>query len=310
MNSLTNNFKRKGFFEGWYFKHQAGSRIIAFIPSFNTDASGKSRVLIQIITNDNSHTVSYPLGDLRIDRKNSIIRVGNNVFSKKGMIVDIDTGELKVKGILRYGKMTPIGYTIMGIFQYFPGMECKHEIISMYHKVYGNLTYNGKLYRFSPGTGYMEKDRGYSFPESYFWIQCNYFPGDKCSVFISIADIPYHGIRFQGCICALRYHNREYRLATYLGVKIIKYSRTELCLKQGSYLLNVKLFEERPSKIKEENSLKEGRAFSHKLFAPVLGDMTRTIKEQHFTTGRFILYHKGKTVFDLFSREVSYEYVE
>jgi tocopherol cyclase len=307
--SFINNIRRKCFFEGWYFKQQAGNLIIAFIPSFNTDANGKSHAFIQIIMNERSYAIPFPIKEFSIDRKKLIIRIGNNIFSKNGIQVDIKTKEIHIKGRLKYEKLIPIRYTIMGYFKYFPGMECKHEIISMAHIVKGNLICNGKKYSFNPGIGYIEKDMGYSFPKSYLWIQCNHFPESKCSIFVSIADIPYHGIQFKGCICAIWYKGREYRLATYLGVKIIKGSKEEIYLKQGRYLFKIDFYDTKTSRFKETDT-KVSQEFAHELFAPVQGDMSRTIKEQHLITARFKLYSKDELIFDLTSREVSFEYVE
>jgi hypothetical protein len=129
-----------------------------------------------------------------------------------------------------------------------------------------------------------------------------------CSVFLSIADIPYHGINFTGCICNILHRGREYRLATYLGVKILKNTKKEVCLKQGRYVFRIFLDDKASGTLEEASGKKTG--FSHELFAPLQGGMTRIIKEQHLICGRFMLYEKNKLIFDLNSSNVSYEYVE
>lgn len=309
MSRLINNLKRKGFFEGWYFKQQTGDQIISFIPGFHTDAYGNSHAFLQIIMNDRSYSIPFSIKDFSVDRKRYLIRLGNNSFGNRGVKVNIKTGDISIKGKLKFGKISPIRYTIMGYFKYFPLMECKHEILSMYHKVYGDITCNGKKYSFRPGIGYAEKDMGYSFPKSYLWIQCNRFFREKCSVFVSIADIPYHGIHFKGCICVIQYQGREYRLATYLGVKILNGGPGEVCLKQGRYLFKIDLYHKQALE-SPENASQKSREFSHELYAPFKGDMVKTIKEQHLADGRFLLYDRERLIFDLTSREVSYEYVE
>ncbi|WMJ90475.1 tocopherol cyclase family protein [Anaerocolumna sp. MB42-C2] len=304
MKHLINYVYKKSFFEGWYFKCQKGDQIISFIPSYSTDKNGISRVFLQIIMNDNSYIIPYKPEDFYLNRKYLFIRIGNNSFSRKGIKIDIHTEKITINGILYFGKMEPLPYTIMGYFHYFPGMECKHEIISMYHKIKGSLKYNKREYNFNSGSGYLEKDMGHSFPKSYTWIQCNHFPAEKCSVFISIAEIPYHGIHFKGCICAIHYKGKEYRFATYLGVKVLKSTCNEICLKQGKYLFKVKLYNN-----KRKNT-KYNPEFSHKLAAPVLGDMSKTIKEQHLIAGEFLLYEKSNLILHLTSRHVSFEFVE
>lgn len=54
MNNFYGNKKKKNFFEGWYFKHQAEKETIAFIPGINIDSNGNKSAFIQIITNKNS----------------------------------------------------------------------------------------------------------------------------------------------------------------------------------------------------------------------------------------------------------------
>ena len=98
---------------------------------------------------------------------------------------------------------------------------------------------DGYVHSFEGGLGYVEKDSGTSFfPRSYLWMQCNDFPS-ACSIMISIAHIPFCGSSFRGCICAIVYQGREYRLATYRGVKVQAFTPEHICLSQGSLLLEL-----------------------------------------------------------------------
>ena len=97
---------------------------------------------------------------------------------------------------------------------------------------------DGYVHSFEGGLGYVEKDSGTSFPRSYLWMQCNDFPS-ACSIMISIAHIPFCGSSFRGCICAIVYQGREYRLATYKGVKVQAFTPEHICLSQGSLLLEL-----------------------------------------------------------------------
>lgn len=116
-------------------------------------------------------------------------------------------------------------------------MECNHGVISMWHKVTGNIILNGEEFAFNDHMGYIEKDWGTSFPKKYFWLQCNDFKTDKASIMISIAEIPFLGTRFTGCICSVYLKGREYRLATYHGVKLQKLTNREVVIEQKDYLL-------------------------------------------------------------------------
>ena len=71
------------------------------------------------------------------------------------------------------------------------------------------------------------------------------------------------GTHFQGCICAVHCGGREYRMATYLGVRIEEYGDGKVTIRQGKMRLRVRRLEEA----------------SHDLKAPKCGVMSRTIRE-------------------------------
>lgn len=264
------------YFEGYYFKHQKDGQTIAFIP-------GKARCLafLQVITNEKSYNLEFPSITMEDE-----IRIGNCRFGTGGIIVNLP----EIRGEIRYHDLTPIKYDIMGPFQYFP-MECRHSIISMRHRLEGSLKINGQTVDFTGGTGYIEKDSGRSFPKQYVWVQCNNF-SQKCGIMVSVAHVPFMGFSFQGCICVINYEGREYRLATYLGVKIEQMNENHIVLRQGKYLLNIDI---------QNNS-------AHKLLAPENGSMTGIVRESNASKARFRFFDDNKLLFDLKSNNTSFEY--
>ena len=268
------------YFEGYYFKHQKGDDSVAFIVGKSDDHS-----FIQILTAHDSHYFTFPKSEYR---KTNIIKIGNCVFSRNGVVIDICESELTVKGRIRYTDLTPLKYDIMGVFKHFP-MECSHGIVSMRHNLHGQLCINDKTIDFNNGLGYIESDRGVSFPKRYIWTQCNF--NCDCSVSLSIASIPFMKCCFPGCICVVYFNNKEYRLTTYLGVKIVLCNEKNIILKQGKYLL---LAEISPQ-------------VGQKLPAPRNGKMTRTITECLSCPVRIRFYERGKLLFDLSSNNGSYE---
>ncbi|CAI2162591.1 18340_t:CDS:1 [Funneliformis geosporum] len=112
-----------------------------------------------------------------------------------------------VRGYISFNDITPYPFTythpnVMGIFAYIPFLECNHGIISMSHRSSGmvefiNMENNGIIENrmdLESGFGYIEKDWGVNFPESWIWSQSNKFINEKeeksSSILISIADIP------------------------------------------------------------------------------------------------------------------------
>lgn len=292
---MRNPLKQKPYFEGWYFKHQYKDEVLAFIPGINREKGGEITPFLQIIANNRSYCLTFTPKDCFIDRKACYIRLGKNIFTKEGIMVDINTEDLRLKGTLLYHTPHPIAYTIMGAFRYLPFMECKHEVISMSHRLSGSLVMNESLLPFHKGTGYLEKDWGHSFPSSYLWLQCNDFIGDTCSVMLSIAHIPLWGTHFSGCICAIHYKGKEYRFATYLGVRILNAAPTLIILRQGDYFFRIKI--------------KDSITSSYDLNAPQKGKMNRIIKEAHLCEGSFLLSFKKQPVFHLKSNRISLESV-
>ena len=95
------------------------------------------------------------------------------------------------------------------------------------------------------------------------------------------------------CICVVWLNGREYRLATYNGVKIVRCERGIIEFKQGKYRLIVSV----------ENH--DGYA----LPAPQSGNMSRFIRETLAVPARFRFMEGDGCLFDGASDYASYEYM-
>ena len=251
---------------------------------------GKSstEAFILILTDSASYNIPFRLSEYK---EGDVLRIEDNSFSSSGISLNINHNDISLNGRLKYQGITPIKGDIMGPFQFFP-MECRHGVVSMKHAVSGEVILNGERLRFDNGTGYIETDSGYSFPEGYTWIQSNDFK-ENCSIMAAVAKIPFAGLRFWGCICVVWINGKEYRLATYKGVKIIRCEHNVIELKQGKYHLTINA--------KQSNA--------HKLAAPKSGIMSRTIKESASCPAKFLFTENGKMIFSGESACASYEYV-
>jgi tocopherol cyclase len=273
-------------FEGWYFKHQKGDAALALIAGKAGDGA-----FLQVADGERAYHVPFGVKEY-YSTGPAQVRLGGNRFGPDGLELNVQTEALTLTGTLRYRNLTPLASDIMGPFRFLP-MECCHSVVSMDHDITGTLTLNGKALDFTGGKGYIEGDSGCSFPTSYVWVQCNSFD-EPCSVMASAAKIPFCGLKFWGCICAVFYQGREYRLATYRGARILKHSQTELILAQGKYRLEINI--QSPA--------------GQPLYAPHKGSMTRVIHESSNCEARF-RFTKGESVlFDLTSRHACFEYVQ
>lgn len=276
----------RNYFCGWYIKCQNGTQTVALIPAYHITNHQKSCSL-QIITDDRAWNVEYPFEEFHMDDNG--VKIGPNIFSRKGCRLDVRKEDLTIQGELQFGEFSPIAYDIMGPFRYVPFMECRHSVISMKHRVDGKISINGEAFMFSNGVGYMEGDRGCSFPKDYVWTQCCFEDG---SLMLSVADIPFCGIRFTGIIGIIHYRGREYRIATYLDARVVKIQDGEVIVQQGRKRLTVCRLEDK----------------GHPLAAPVAGDMRRTIRESAACRACYHFQETGKTVFSFTSSMASFEY--
>lgn len=265
--------KNKNYFEGWYFKNSNAEEVISFIPGIHINDKER-KAFIQIITNHQSYYVNYKLQDFIFHVHPFFIQIKNNVFSKRGIILDIEDKkqDLKVQGALQYNNHQNIqknGFqpNIMGPFSYIPFMECNHAILCMCNSICGHIDLNENRIEFENGIGYIEKDWGCSFPKSYVWCQGNHFMHSNASFMLSIAEIPFKILNFRGFLCILIIDKKEYRFATYNHARIIRNEVSDknlhIRLQRKSYTLDIQSYYEN----------------AHELNAPVDGKMDKIIYE-------------------------------
>lgn len=287
--------RRSRYFEGWYLKHQAKSgAALALIPAFHIDDNGRRSASLQVVTDSGAWWLEYPDIKFQAAEKQFQIRMGACRFHKEGIFVEIEEDGLSLHGKVHYGAFTPLRSDIMGPFRFFAGMECAHGLISMGHTLKGQLMLNGESMDFSGGRGYIETDRGRSFPSAYLWTQCSWAEHSYSSLMLSIATIPLPVGGFTGCICAVFHQGREYRLATYRGAEIEHWSSRGVAVRQGKYRLEVEL-------------LSENR---RPLRAPVSGDMNRMIHESLCATVRYRFSYGEQLLFEHMDPYASFEFSE
>lgn len=275
------------YFYGWYFRCQGEDGTLAVIPAVHR-ANGKWSCSVQIITEQESWNTDFSIRQFRINRRKGIMQIGENLFSKKGIRLNLkgkgadrpDCPDSRtIKGILRFGPLTVPEYDIMGPFRFVPGMECVHAVYSLEHSVNGELEVNGQRLRFCDGQGYMEGDSGRSFPKKYMWTQ--HFT-DEGSFMLAAATIPYMGLCFTGTTGILLQNGKQYRFATYLGASVRRMKKGELIIRQGRYALKVRL--------------PESRSRGNVLHAPDHGKMSRRIREEIACRAEYRLTYEGRTL--------------
>ena len=294
MRRLDHGEKRRGlYFEGWYLKCQRKTgESLALIPALHIDASGKRSASLQVVAGDRAWHLDVPCETFRASKDGFSISLGKCVFSSEGMSLDVDASGLMLRGRLDFGPFTPLSSDIMGPFRLFAGMECAHGVVSMSHSLTGQVLLNGDILDFDGGAGYIETDRGRSFPSAYLWTQCLWTQPQPVSLMCAVAMIPLPVGRFTGCICAVCCGGREYRLATYRGASAKRWSEKGAVIRQGKYRLEIDVLS----------------AQGLPLRAPVQGRMTRTIRESLCAKVRCRFFIRDRLLFDHTDDRASFEF--
>ncbi len=240
---------KRNYFEGWYFKivDQDESNAFAIIPGVSIGREKADHAFIQVLDGIQSKAYYYdfPPSDFQADKNLLDIRIGNNHFSKQKIKLDLPA----LSGHLEFSDLHPIPTSllrpgIMGWYSFTPAMECYHGIVSMHHKINGQLQYDDKNISMDEGRGYLEKDWGTSFPKCWVWTHSNHFEEEnEMSMFASIAHIPWMGSYFVGFIVTLLFRGETIIFATYNGSKKkldISHNEVIMAFKKGNKTLEVK----------------------------------------------------------------------
>ncbi len=275
-------------FFGWYFKCQGNGGTLAVIPAFHK--SGKSMMCsIQIITDEGAWNAVYPASFWHRHRGFGV-DIGRNTFGREGFSLDVESEGIVARGSVRFGAFTPLSSNIMGPFRFVPFLQCRHSVVSMLHTVDGEITVNGKSYRFESARGYIEGDRGRSFPEVYAWTHGF---TDGGSVMLSVASIPFGLFRFTGVIGVVYEGGREYRIATYRGARAKMIKGGKIVIRQGKRTFS---------------AVQLTRAASYPLNAPVSGAMIRTIHESAACRVSYTLTEGAQEILSFECPVASFEY--
>ncbi len=307
------NRETENYFEGWYFKNVSadGKNTWAFIPGVSL-VNGDEHAFIQVINGQTGDTYyyRYPADSFSFSSSGFEICVGQSYFSDKMLVLDMDNGKDRFKGVISFEdvKEYPVWYKrpgIMGWYRYVPSMECYHGVVSLDHLLHGEIMHNNTTLNFEQGRGYIEKDWGSSMPKAWVWMQSNHFGQEGTSFMMSVARIPWIGNTFTGFLGFLFHEDSIISFATYTGaqVKDFRYSDkdVQLTIRGKKYIIDVHAV---------KSSSHFGKTFTGGLKAPVFGNMERMI---HESIDAEIHVHvkdkKGKTIFQDTGKHAGFEMV-
>jgi hypothetical protein len=227
--------RTRRYFEGWYLKVVSADRAQrwAIIPGLFLGTDGRAEAFIQVLDGVTARTwfVPYPRDRFRAEEDRFEVEVGASRFSSAGLT--LAGSELPLEGEVRFSGLTPWPVTrrspgIMDWYAYVPFMECYHGVVSLHHRLEGELrTRGGERVSLDGGVGYVEKDWGQAFPAAYVWLHSNTFASQRACLVGSIAVIPWLATSFPGFIVGLWLDGTLHRFATYTGARSVRLAITD-----------------------------------------------------------------------------------
>ena len=187
------------------------------------DPHGERHAFIQVINavSGKTYYFRFPYSIFRSKEDRFALRIGENTFGPAGISLGVESPEGRISGDLLFSSPRPFpgkwyNPGIMGPFSFIPFMECYHAIIHLCHTLHGTVELDGETMDFEGGTGYIEKDYGNSFPQTYTWLQASHFDGGDASFVFSNARIPFLWSEFPGFFAYFTdFTNLSCRFATY-----------------------------------------------------------------------------------------------
>lgn len=278
------SIKQSNYFEGWYFKLVSAdcSGAVAFIPGISL--SDDRHAFVQYIDGVNRRTAyfRYPVEEFSYDRRRFMVRIGESTFTRSSASVNLNDAKWKISGEVHFKGQISLPKSIlqpgiMGWYSFVPRMECNHGVVSIDHLIEGSVSVNGSVTGFTGGRGYIEKDWGVSFPESWIWLQCNNFEVAGVSLMVSVAKIPWRGRFFMGLIAFLHINGATELFATYNGAVVdslvqVNPNLTEIIIRKRRKMLSVRVH----------------KSGSGSIVAPVNGKMTKMIRESISSEVEFV----------------------
>lgn len=290
------------YFQGWYFKCSTQDETIAVIVGSAKEKMEEAFIQVILSKEKKSYYIPYKLKDFNHEEEPFKIQVGDNIFTKEYMYLNIINSSISLTGCICFDRFTTLPQHflwkgLMGPFGYLPFMECYHDVLSMRHNIWGSLLVNNRVINFEGGKGYIEKDFGNSFPKSYVWMQCNHFREPSLSVMLAVADIPFVGLNFIGFLCVISIKNEVRIFTTYTGAKLemieTEKEYVSVQIRQGKELIKLTTYHQRGNMLK----------------APNKGAMKCTVYEELVGQMRLQMYYKDQLKVDMKGTQVAFERV-
>lgn len=275
----------RNYFEGYYFKLTTLEETVCFIVGYCLGEDSHSFIQVLGTGFPESYYFQFDTLQCTMMRQPLYIRINNNIFTKKRIQLDLEQEGVTIKGTVFFKESvslvcTPYTPSIMGPLHYFQP-KCIHELVSLYSKVNGTLTINHQPFVLNQAWGYIEGDRGESFPTSYLWLQAM---EEDFSIFLAYALVPWQNISAKGVIAVIHMPKKQYRFASYYLAQV------KMMQKNGKLFLKIT-----QGKLTLFMSITADSDFTN-LRSPTMGSMSSSVMESVNARISVILYKDGQRI--------------
>ena len=221
-SSLKGAFERNKYFEGWFQKiysseHQASFVIIYGYATANSpDTFGFIQLLLP---GKLPRLLYFPKNEITCDKDRHIMVMGKNKMSKDS--IEIDTKDIRIKLNFKNDQLIQTFKNSMGYSYFVPNLPCYHSVLNAYHFVSGEIRHGDVQYSLVNEMGYLEKNWGTSFPESYLWLHAIDPKNSQISLLFSRAEIKWLGKKFIRHVGHFRIDGMEIDLRELRNISII-----------------------------------------------------------------------------------------
>lgn len=286
-NSIRGTFERNKFFEGWFQKvyskaHKASFILIYGYATHNSDdAFGFLQILIP---NQTPEIFYFPKNEVSCDIEQHIFRMGKNLLTTeliriniKGLTIDLN---LKNTDPFRTFKNS-MGYTY-----FIPNLPCYHSVLNSAQSVSGEIQHKGVRYTLDHEMGYLEKNWGTTFPESYFWVHAIDPNNPAISLLFSRAKIVWLGKTYIKHVGYLRFDGQQIELRALKNVTVsnsnISSENRSIQIRSASAQLDLALEYGREVLFKGPKDGALSRMIAHQTDASIKVSLTYENRKQHF----------------------------
>lgn len=233
------------YFEGYYFKLTSKDESLCFIVGYTLGENAHSFIQVFGSKFTKMHYFKFETLMCTMMRNPLYIRINNNIFTKNKIQVELENDEIVIKGTVCFSKQASLIKTrympsVMGPLSYVRA-ECVHDVVILYSKVNGAFRMRNQSIVFDDAYGYVEGDRGVSFPKAYLWLQAI---EEDFSIFLSLAVVDLKYFCFKGVIALIHHGNTQYRFGSYYLATfdvLEDVNAVTVSLKQGVYHLLVEI---------------------------------------------------------------------